>query len=162
VRAYLLNVEETASVAARSEAVDRAELAALQMKVLAAANGIVDGAWLQLKAKHVAARALGEEPEVDPLDRPLYVPDFLKSKGLKKAQIASAQSWFGRHAAALYAAENDGRRPGPRTEDTASGSVRETLAWTYRDLPIFEETWSRHYAAKYPQVAQLSIAGGVA
>ncbi len=161
VRGYLLNVEETASVAARSEAVDRAELAALQMKVLAAASGIVDGAWLQLKARHVAARALGEEPDVDPLDRPLYIPDFLKGKGLKKAQIVSAQSWFGKRAVGLYQAEH-GERPGSRTEDTAGGSVRETLAWTYHDLPIFEETWSRYYAAKFPQVpAQLSIAGGV-
>ncbi len=160
VRAYLLNVEETATVAARSEAVDRAELAALQMKVLAAANGIVDGAWLQLKAKHVAARALGEEPDVDPLDRPLYVPDFLKGKGLKKAQIASVQSWFGRRAAGLYEAEH-GERPGTRTEDTTRGSVRETIAWTYRALPVFEETWTRWYAADFPQVpAQLSIAGG--
>lgn len=162
VRAYLLNVEETASTAARSEAVGRAELAALQMKVLAAANGIVDGAWLQLKAKHVAARALGEEPEIDPLDRPLYVPDFLKGKGLKKADILSVQSWFGRRAAGLYEAEH-GERPGTRTEDTARGSVRETIAWTYRALPVFEETWTRWYAAEFPAApAQLSIAGGVA
>lgn len=162
VRAYLLNVEETASTAARSEAVDRAELAALQMKVLAAATGIVDSAWLQLKAKHVAARALGEEPEVDPLDRPLYVPDFLKGKGLNRGDILSVQSWFGKRAVGLYQAEH-GERPGSRTEDTARGSVRETLAWTYRDLPIFEETWLRYYAAKFPQApAQLSIAGGAA
>jgi hypothetical protein len=162
VRAYLLNVEETASVAARSEAVDRAELAALQMKVLAAANGIVDGAWLQLKARHVAARALGEEPDVDPLDRPLYVPDFLKGKGLKKGDILSVQSWFGRRAAGLYEAAH-GERPGTRTEDTARGSVRETIAWTYRALPVFEETWTRWYADQFPTApAQLSIAGGVA
>ncbi|MFE2912871.1 hypothetical protein [Kitasatospora indigofera] len=162
VRAYLLNVEESASTAARSEAVDRAELAALQMKVLAAASGIVDGEWLQLKARHVAARALGEEPEIDPLDRPLYVPDFLKGKGLKKANILSVQSWFGRRAAGLYEAEH-GERPGTRTEDTARGSVRETIAWTYRALPVFEETWTRWYAAEFPQApAQLSIAGGAA
>lgn len=166
VREYLLNVEESASTAARSEAVDRAELAALQMRVLAAAGGIVDARWLELKARHVAARALGEEPEVAPEvapeDRPLYVPDFLRGKGLKKADILSVQSWFGRRAAALYETEH-GERPGTRTEETARGSVRETVAWTYAALPVFEETWNRYYAAQFPQApAQLSIAGGAA
>jgi hypothetical protein len=162
VREYLLNVEETATVAARGEAVDRAELAALQMRVLAAAGGIVDAKWLELKARHVAARALGEEPEVAPEDRPLYVPDFLRGKGLKKASILSVQSWFGRRAAALYEAEH-GERPGTRTEETERGSVRETVAWTYAALPVFEETWNRYYAAQYPQApAQLSITGGAA
>ncbi|WBP89473.1 hypothetical protein [Kitasatospora cathayae] len=162
VREYLLNVEESASTAARSEAVDRAELAALQMRVLAAAGGIVDAKWLELKARHVAARALGEEPEVAPEDRPLYVPDFLRGKGLKKVDILSVQSWFGRRAAALYEAEY-GERPGMRTEDTERGSVRETVAWTYAALPVFEETWNRYYAAQFPQApVQLSIAGGAA
>ncbi|WP_218199488.1 ORF6N domain-containing protein [Kitasatospora aureofaciens] len=162
VREYLLNVEESASTAARSEAVDRAEFAALQMRVLAAAGGIVDAKWLELKARHVAARALGEEPEVAPEDRPLYVPDFLRGKGLKKADVLSVQSWFGRRAAALYEAEH-GERPGMRTEDTERGSVRETVAWTYAALPVFEETWNRYYAAQFPQApTQLSIAGGAA
>lgn len=162
VREYLLNVEESASRSTRSEAVDRAELAALQMRVLAAAGGIVDASWLELKARHVAARALGEEPEIAPEDRPLYVPDFLKGKGLKRGDILSVQSWFGRRATALYEAEH-GVRPGIRTEETARGSVRETVAWTYAALPVFEEVWSTHYAAQFPQApAQLTLAGGAA
>lgn len=161
IRQYLLNVEETASVAARSDAVDRAELAAMQMRVLAAAGGIVDSAWLELKARHVAARALGEEPEIDPLDRPLYVPDFLRGKGLRKREILSVQSWFGRRAAGLYEAEH-GERPGARTEDTARGSVRETIAWTYRALPVFEETWTRWYADQFPAAPVQVTLGGAA
>ncbi|MFJ5070192.1 hypothetical protein ACIQC7_27665 [Kitasatospora sp. NPDC088556] len=162
VREYLLNVEEATSTAARTDAVDRAELAALQMRVLAAAGGIVDAKWLELKARHVAARALGEEPEVAPEDRPLYVPDFLRGKGLKRTKVLSVQSWFGRRAAELYE-DVHGRRPGKRTEETARGSVRETVAWTYIALPVFEEVWERHYASQFPQApAQLSIAGGAA
>lgn len=157
LRRYLLGMEEAASVEMRMEAVERAELAVVQMKVLAAADGIVDRAWLELKARHVAAKVLGEEPEVDPLDRPLYVPDFLKSKGLNKAQIVSVQSWFGRRAASLYEAET-GEKPGKRTEDTVRGSVRETYAWTERHRPVFEETWTRFYAAEHPE--QGDIFGG--
>lgn len=160
VRTYLLEVEAGAPEELRSEALDRAALAEAQMRVLSAANGIVDRAWLELKARHVAARALGEEPDVDPLDRPLYVPDFLKAKGLSKSQITSVQSWFGRRAAALYEAEH-GDRPGKRTEDTVRGSVRETYAWTERDRPLFEETWQRFYAADYPSAPmQLGLVGG--
>jgi hypothetical protein len=65
-----------------------------------------------------------------------------------------------RRAAALYEAEN-GEKPGRRTEDTARGSVRETFAWTRRDLPIFEETWTRYYVADYPAAPQqLGFDGG--
>lgn len=158
VRTYLLEVEAGTPELLRSEALDRAALAEAQMRVLSAANGIVDQAWLELKARHVAAKALGEEPEVDPLDRPLYVPDFLKAKGLKGKQIVSVQSWFGRRAAALFEAET-GEKPGKRSEDTERGSIRETYAWTEHHRPIFEETWSRFYAAQYEPQPGIDFGG---
>lgn len=123
--------------------------AKLQAEVLSVLSGIVDPVWLETKGRMVAARALGEEPELDPLDVPLYVPDFLKEKGLKRAQIESVQSWFGRRAAALYEAEH-GEKPGKRQADLPNGSVRETYAWTGRHRPVFEETWLRFYAAQFP------------
>ncbi|MFG3488488.1 phage antirepressor N-terminal domain-containing protein [Streptomyces sp. NPDC047972] len=128
-----------------------------QAEVLSILSGIVAPDWLETKARLVAARALGEEPEVDPLDVPLYVPDFLKGKGLKRKQIDSVQSWFGRRAAALYEAEH-GEKPGRRQTDLPNGSVRETYAWTSRHLPVFEETWDRFYAAQYPTQLDLGSA----
>lgn len=127
-----------------------------QAEILSILSGIVAPEWLETKGRLVAARALGEEPELDPLDVPLYVPDFLKSKGLKRKQIESVQSWFGRRAAALYEAEH-GEKPGRRQADLPNGSVRETYAWTARHLPLFEETWDRFYASQYP--TQLSLGG---
>lgn len=160
VRAYLIEVEATASVEARSEAVDRVILAEARIRMLKEADGYLDAAWVRMKIAHQAAYGLGEEVEADPLDRPLYVPDFLKSKGLKKSAIVSVQSWFGRRAASLYEAET-GEKPGKRTEDTVRGSVRETYAWTERHRPVFEETWTRFYAADYPQAPeQGDIFGG--
>ncbi|BBB01010.1 putative antirepressor [Actinacidiphila reveromycinica] len=120
-----------------------------QAEVLSILAPIVSPEWLETKGRLVAARALGEEPELDPLDVPLYVPDFLKDKGLKRAQVESVQSWFGRRAAALYEAEH-GEKPGKRQSDLPNGSVRETYAWTARHLPVFEETWDRYYADQYP------------
>ena len=127
-----------------------------QAEILSILSGIVAPEWLETKGRLVAARALGEEPELDPLDVPLYVPDFLKGKGLKRKQIESVQSWFGRRAAALYEAEH-GEKPGRRQADLPNGSVRETYAWTARHLPLFEETWDRFYASQYP--TQLDLGG---
>lgn len=127
-----------------------------QAEVLSILSGIVAPEWLETKGRLIASRALGEEPEVDPLDVPLYVPDFLKGKSLKRKQTESVQSWFGRRAAALYEAEH-GEKPGKRQSDLPNGSVRETYAWTERHRPVFEETWDRYYADQYP--TQLGLDG---
>lgn len=157
VRSYLLELEEQATPAARTEAAERAALGEARMRVLKAAEGILDAEWLAMKARLVVAKAFDEEPEVDPYDRPLYVPDFLKSKGLKKKQVESAQSWFGRRVASLYEAEH-GEKPGKRLEDTSRGSARETYAWTERERPLFEEAWTRWYAAQFAVPTQLDFA----
>ncbi|WP_192582749.1 phage antirepressor N-terminal domain-containing protein [Streptomyces triticiradicis] len=127
-----------------------------QAEVLSILAPIVSPEWLETKGRLVAARALGEEPEIDPLDVPLYVPDFLKDKGLKRKQVESVQSWFGRRAAAIYVAQS-GEEIGTRQSDLPNGSVRETKAWTERHRPVFEETWDRYYADQYP--TQLGLDG---
>ncbi|MCX5138378.1 phage antirepressor N-terminal domain-containing protein [Streptomyces sp. NBC_00338] len=125
-----------------------------QAEVLTILSGIVSPQWLETKGRLVAARALGEEPEIDPLDVPLYVPDFLKGLGLKRKQIDSVQSWFGRRAVGICE-ELGVDAPEKRQTDLSNGSVRETKAWTERHRPVFELTWARHYAADYP--AQFTI-----
>ncbi len=48
-------------------------LAEGQARVLRTLSGVCDPAWLEAKGRHVAARALGEEPELDATKRPLSV-----------------------------------------------------------------------------------------
>jgi hypothetical protein len=103
-------------------------------------------------------QALGEEPEVDPLDIPLYVPDFLKALGLKRKDVESAQSWFGRYAAAICT-ELRIEPPQERQSELPNGKVRSTKAWTERHRPVFELVWARHYAHKFPGLFDL---GGAA
>jgi hypothetical protein len=158
VRTYLLEVEEQATAQQRSTAVEAVELAEARMRVLKAADGIVSAAWLETKARLVAAKALGEEPEIDPLDVPLYVPDFLKALGLKRKEIESTQSWFGRYASAICA-ELGIEAPQERQSELPNGQVRKTKAWTERHRPVFELTWARHYAHKFPGLFDL---GGAA
>lgn len=158
VRTYLLEVEEQATPEQKSEALRQLEVAEARMRVLKAAEGIVSEVWLETKARLVAAKALGEEPEIDPLDVPLYVPDFLKGLGLKKKDIESAQSWFGRYASAICT-ELRIEPPQERQSELPNGSVRKTKAWTERHRPVFELTWARHYAHKFPALFDL---GGAA
>jgi hypothetical protein len=158
VRTYLLEVEAQAIPQQKSEALLQLELAEARMRVLKVAEGIVDTAWLETKARLVAAKALGEEPEIDPLDVPLYVPDFLKALGLKRKDVESVQSWFGRHASAICR-ELRVELPQERQAELPNGSVRKTKAWTERHRPVFELTWARHYAHKFPALFDL---GGAA
>ncbi|MEU1043877.1 phage antirepressor N-terminal domain-containing protein [Streptomyces sp. NPDC005897] len=127
-----------------------------QAEVLSILAPIVSPDWPETKARLIVARALGEEPEIDPLDVPIYVPDFLKGKGLSQRDIDSEQSWFGRRASSIWQAQT-GEEVGKRQTDLPNGSVRETKAWTARHLPVFEETWDRYYASKYP--TQLGLDG---
>lgn len=149
VRTYLLDVEELAPAELRHEAIERAAVSRAQVLMLRAADGLVDPAWLRAKTKVVVARGLGEEPEIDPADRPLYVPDYLRERGItSKRDLASIQSWFGRRVAAL--AEADGiTLPEMRTSELPNGQLRETRAWTERHRPLFDATWQRWYAADY-------------
>jgi hypothetical protein len=129
-----------------------------QAEVLSILSGIVSPDWLETKGRLVAARALGEEPEIDPLDVPLYVPDFLKALGLKPKEVNSAQSWFGRYASAICT-ELGIELPQERQSELPNGSVRATKAWVERHRPVFELTWARHYAHKFPGLFDL---GGAA
>ena len=157
VRTYLLDVEDIAGADVRNEATDRAAVSRAQLTMLDAARNIVDVRWLDTKARTVIARGLGEEPDIEPDDMPLYVPDFLKGKGLGKADIESVQSWFGRRVASLYEAEH-GEKPGKRASELPNGQIRETYAWTQRNMPLFEEAWNRWYADRYP--AELALIEG--
>ncbi len=155
VRTYLLDVEELAPAELRNEAIERAAISRAQLRMLDAAAGLVDKTWLTNKARIVAARGLGEEPEINPADRPLYVPDYLRERGISsKRDLASIQSWFGRRVAAL--AEADGiSLPDKRTSELPNGTLRETLAWTQRHRTLFDAVWERWYAADYDRPAAL-------
>lgn len=150
VRRYLLDVEELAPREIQIAAIEKAAISRAQLRMLEAASGIVrDQVWLDTKARVVIARGLGEEPEIDPLDEPLYVPDFLKEKGItRKRDVASIMSWFGRRM--VLAAEAHGIEvPEKRTSELPNGTLRGTNAWTERHRPLFEEVWDRYYAADY-------------
>ncbi|WP_062207923.1 phage antirepressor N-terminal domain-containing protein [Streptomyces sp. NBRC 109706] len=111
-----------------------------QAEVLRVLDGIVDPAWLDAKARHVAARALGEEPEVDPGRRPLTVGEYLEDKGVTGEALRSLSTTFGKRLKRAFR-QRYGTDPG-RTERFVSGALREVAAYTEQHRPLFDTVWS--------------------
>ncbi len=131
---------------ATEDQLDRlARQAHAQAAVIQALKGIVDPKHLEAKGRIVLARALGEEPEIAPADVPLYVSDYLKSKGLASDMVAAKASGFGKRIKGLYISER-GDEPKKAYQNFPNGTVRQVFAYTEADRPLFDQVWNRHYA----------------
>jgi hypothetical protein len=121
--------------------------------------GLLDRSWAAGKAQLRVARVMGEAPELPAELTPLYIPDYLKSKGLTAKDINSVQSWFGRRAVEMGEA-NGLDVPELRPTEQTNGSIRETRAWRREHLPLFEQVWDTYYAEKYaaPMFLELGAA----
>lgn len=114
-----------------------------QMHLLRAAEGIVDARFLESKARIVIARGLGEAPEIDQQDQPLYVHDYLKSKGLTASLIEAKQGGFGKRVKGRYM-EVHGDAPDQHFQEV-HGRPRKINAYTEADRPIFDHVWNTYY-----------------
>lgn len=123
-----------------------AQRAEAQARVLSALAGIVEPNWLEAKARHVAARALGEEPEIDPNSRPLTVSEYLADKGMPEYQIRSFASPFGKVLKATYI-QRRGKQP-KTVERFVGGALRQVAGYTEADRGLFDQVYrSRAYTA---------------
>lgn len=110
-----------------------------QAKVLSALKGVVDRGWLDAKGRHIAARALGEEPEIDPLTRPLTVSEYLESQGLSGKALRSLAGSFGKRVKAEYVDRYDRV---PTVQDRfVDGAMRPVAVYTERHRPLFDRVW---------------------
>ncbi|MDG4796173.1 phage antirepressor N-terminal domain-containing protein [Micromonospora sp. WMMD1082] len=123
--------DQLATIIGRAEA---------QARVLRTLDGLVDPHWLEARARHVAARALGEEPEVNPADRPLTVGEYLSDRGVAGSTLRSLSSQFGKRLKGLYVAEH-GTEP-PSVERFVDGALRRVAGYTEADRPLFDAVWS--------------------
>lgn len=139
--------------AATEDQLDRlTRQAQAQASVLQALKGIVDPKHLEAKGRIVLARALGEAPELNPADIPLYVSDYLKEKNLASDMIAAKASGFGKRLKGLYISER-GDEPKKALQNLPNGTVREVFAYTQADRDLFDQVWNRHYAGVTKAVA---------
>lgn len=121
-----------------------------QARVLDILKNVIAKDYLEAKARIVAARAMGDTPEIEAGARPLYIQDYLREKGATADEVTRFASAFGRYVKEAYAAER-GVEPGKRVDETPSGQVRETYAYTETDRPIFDRAWSKSYADGFPE-----------
>lgn len=116
-----------------------AQQAQAQMSVIQLAKGIIADDYLETKARLVLARSMGEEPEIDPADRPIDVSGFLADKGLSAKDIRKWGSAFGRRLKALYVAKHGTE---PKSVDRfVNGTVKTVNGYFGRDLPLLEEVF---------------------
>lgn len=128
-----------------------------QMEVLNLGKGILPAEWLSTKAQIVAARALGEKPEIAAVDLPMYVDEFLKGKNLTTLQVRALRSPFGRK---LSQAHYDfyGYRP-EKAPGEVDGRPRPINVYYGRDLHLFDKVWREHFSDTFGDLFEL---GGAA
>ncbi|MCX8559821.1 phage antirepressor [Mycolicibacterium mucogenicum] len=136
-----------------------ARRAQAQAGVLQALRGIVDPKHLEAKGRIVLARALGEAPEINPQDMPLYVHDYLREKGLKRDLVEAKASGFGKRLKALYTVERD-RAPEMHPQSLSGGRVVQVCSYVEADRPLFDSVWARHYANAVAESALTVVQGG--
>lgn len=132
-----------------------------QAAVLQALRGIVDPKHLEAKGRLLAARALGEAPELDRSTTPLYVWDYLTSKGLPRTLVEAKAQGFGTRLRNLYLVKYD-RAPEKQHQELPNGTVRKVNAYTEADRPLFDSVWARHYEPVVAESALMLIPGGTA
>lgn len=121
-----------------------------QARVLDILKNVIARDYLEVKARIVAARAMGDTPEIEASARPLYIQDYLREKGATRDEVKRCSSSFGRYVREDYVAER-GVEPGKRLDETPSGQVREVYAYTEADRPIFDRAWGRSYVKGFPE-----------
>ena len=121
-----------------------------QARVLDILKNVISKDYLEAKARIVAARAMGDTPEIEAGARPLYIQDYLREKGATADEVTRFASAFGRYVREDYVAER-GVEPGRRFDETSSGRVREVYAYTEADRPIFDRAWGRSYVKGFPE-----------
>lgn len=126
--------------------------AQMQIELCQAARGLIHPDHLEAKARIVLARGLGEQPEIDPTRRPLYVQDYLRGLNLSRDRLRRVSGTFGKALKKAYI-DLHGVEPGKYDLDVANGQVRSVYAYTEADRPLMDRVWREKCALKAGEAA---------
>lgn len=129
-----------------------------QAAVLRALKGVVDAKHLEAKGRVILARAMGEAPEIPAEDRPLYVWDYLKERGLSRDLIKAKAGGFGSRVKNAYIKKHD-EAPMKHWQEV-DGRPREVNSYTEADRPLMDLVWARDYQGKVAESALFVVDGG--
>jgi hypothetical protein len=157
VRTYLLDVEETAMPEQKATAIEKAAEAEAQLRaieVLARIDG--NSSYARSISRHIAARMLGEEPELDPADVTITCDEFLTDKGVHADDLGSARTRMGKTVAALYRARY-GKDP-QKVKRPIHGVHRDVAVYTQRDIDLFDIAWAE-VGRRYDVQSSIELGG---
>lgn len=157
VRTYLLDVEEIASPEQKATAIDKAAEAEAQLRaieVLARIDG--NSSYARGISRHIAARMLGQEPDIDPADVTITCDEFLTEKGVHADDLGSARTRLGKTVAALYRARY-GKDP-QKVKRPIHGVHREVAVYTQRDIDLFDIAWAE-VGRRYDVQSSIELGG---
>ncbi|MEU5714126.1 hypothetical protein [Streptomyces flaveolus] len=111
-----------------------------EIVVLFAQAGVLPSIYATATAKVIVARSMGERPELEPSETPLYAATFLAEKGHKPKTVAKFQSGFGSRVSNRYFKVH-GRRP-EKIPGPAGSRIDRVAVYTEDDRPILEQVYS--------------------
>lgn len=116
-----------------------------RMELCQAARGLIHPDHLEAKARCILAQGLGEYPQLEDKNTPLYTQDFLKSKGVTGKQLKSIRGTFGKRVKAAYTLKH-GKDPEQYALHLSNGQTRMCNGYTRKDRPLMEQVWDQYYA----------------
>ncbi|MFB6805438.1 phage antirepressor N-terminal domain-containing protein [Streptomyces sp. NPDC056387] len=111
-----------------------------QAEILAILRPALPEPYATATAKVILARAMGERPELDPSETPLYAATFLAEQGHKAKTVAKFQSGFGQRVSNAYL-KRHGRRP-EKIAGPAGSRIDKVAVYTDEDRPLLEEVYA--------------------
>ena len=120
-----------------------------RMELCQAARGLIHPDHLEAKARCILAQGLGEYPQLEDKNTPLYTQDFLKSKGVTGKRLKSIRGTFGKRVKAAYTLKH-GKDPEQYALHLNNGQTRMCNGYTRKDRPLMEQVWNQYYAQEVP------------
>lgn len=115
-----------------------------QAAVLEALRNVVDPGWLDAKGRILAARALGDTPQLDQSTKPLTVSIYLAGRGVKGKQAKAVAPMFGKRLKALYV-QTFGEEPAS-IEDVVGRHTVRVAQYQEQHRTLFDQVWSQHFS----------------
>lgn len=111
-----------------------------QAEVLAILRPVLPESYAAATGKVIMARAMGERPELNSAETPLYASTFLAEKGHKPATVAKFQSGFGARVSNRYLKVR-GKRP-EKIPGPAGSRIDKVVAYVEDDRPLLEQVYA--------------------
>ena len=111
-----------------------------QAEILSILRPVLPEAYATATGKVIMARVMGERPELESSETPLYASTFLAEKGHKSKTVAKFQSGFGSRVSNRYFKVH-GRRP-EKIPGPAGSRIDRVAVYTEDDRPLLEQVYA--------------------